>query len=373
MSARLFEITARSKMTFDFCKMADFTFGPGQDVAAELAISSPDWTLYCLDFTEDKALFVELPPGSNLDKPVFIHEMQFQEGRRAIAVPLDDLEALASKLPPLPKLAFLFNIGRCGSTLAGRILAQLPGVWSLSEPDCYTNLAMARRTVPPERAKALIAASTRLMCRPPLGVDVDTVVIKLRSEPIMIAELVVQALPEARYLFLYRDAEGYVNSLGKFVQRIMGEQYIVPESWRVVWHIISINGPLSLLDHYFDKPASQLLPAEIHTMTWLIRMDGYLAALGHGVSFQALHYRDLNSDRRLSTARLLEGCGISTEYLDLALNGFDKDAHAGSTSDNTHQAKSLTDDDRMVIRAMLKRLGKPDYLALRVPSSLPPV
>ena len=369
MTAQLYDIVDRQQaFEVDLARLTDFSLGVPLEVPEDMAISSPDWALYCMDFGRELAVFVELPSGTDLATPVFIHAMQFTQARRVITMPLNTMIALADKAPPLPELAIIFNTGRCGSTLTSRILGQIPGVWSLSEPEYLTNIAFARRELDPGRAKALIVAGTRLLCRPPLGMKVDTVVIKPRSESIAIAEWVVQALPQARHAFLYRDAEGYANSLHQFAQRIMGDAYGQPESWRAVYYFPSINGPLSLLDDYIGKAPADVLNYEMHTMTWLLRIEGYLAALAQGVPFTALHYRDLNEDRPVGTRALLKACGIPETHLDLALHGFDKDAHEGSASANATPAKSLTAEERSGIQSMLRRLGRTDYRNTRLPS-----
>lgn len=373
MTAYLHEITARSK---DFgpqlSSPADFTLGPGQEVSPDMILASPDWSLYCLDFAEGKALFVEMPAGTNLAEAAFVYGAQFDLAQRAITVPLNSLENLANQIPLPANLAFLFSTSRCGSTLASRILAQLPNVWSLSEPDCYTNLAFERFTLPDGRAKSIIGAATRLLCRPPRGQNIDTIVIKPRSEAIMQAELFVQALPEARNIFLYRDAEGYVNSLYQFVQRALGAELFFSsvESWRVDWPYISVNAPLTLLDDYFGKEHGEISRPEVHTMAWLIRIEGYLAALDHGMPFQALHYHDLNTNRRAETERLLEGCGISTAHLDRAMRGFEKDSHSGAVTDNSHEAIPMDTEQRARVYAMLHRIGKSNYLTTRLPDTV---
>ena len=373
MTAYLHEITARSKDSGpEISRLADFTLGPSQVVSSDIILASPDWSLYCLDFAQGKALFLEMPAGTNLAERAFVYGAQFDLAKRAITVPLNSLENLAKQIPLPSNLAFLFSTGRCGSTLASRILAQLPNVWSLSEPDCYTNLAFERFTLSRDLAKALIAATTRLICRPPLGLKVETIVIKPRSEAIMQAELFVHALPEARNIFMYRDAEGFVNSLYQFEQRALGAEILFSsvESWRVAWHFISVNAPLTLLDDYFGKERGEIPTPEINTMAWLIRIEGYLAALDHGVPFQALHYNDLNTNRRVETERLLKGCGLSSANLHLAMRGFEKDSHSGASTDNSHKAVPLGAEQRGSIHAMLRRLGKSDYLTTRLPDTV---
>ena len=368
MSAHLHDIAAKVKGNlFDLARSSDFTLGAPQEVPTEMVLSSPDWSLYTLDFSRDLAFFVELPPGSDLSEAVLAYKTQYEQAQRVITMPFDAMIALADTAPPLPKLAILFSTARCGSTLASKIMGQIPGVWSLSEPEYLTDITYARRNLDPALAKALILAGTRLICRPPLSRSVDTVVIKPRSEPIAIAEWIVQALPEAHYAFLYRDAEGFVNSVHKFLQRAVSEDYSEEEYWHSFWHFPLINGPLSLLDDYIGKSAAEVRSYEVHTLMWLLRIEGYLAALTQGIPMTPLHYRDLNEDRTEGTKALLKACGISQAHLDLALHGFDKDAHEGSASANATPAKSLTAAERAGVQAMLARLGRPDYRLTRLP------
>ena len=370
MTAQLHDISAKVKdNVFNLARGSDFTLATQQDVSVEMAISSPDWSLYTLDFERDIAVFVELPPGSDLSEAVLAYKTQYELAQRAITMPLDAMIALAKKVQPLPKLAFLFSTARCGSTLASKIMGQIPGVWSLSEPEFLTNITYARRDLDPARAKALILAGTRLICRPPLSRLVDTVVIKPRSEPIAIAEWIVQALPDAHHAFLYRDAEGFVNSVHRFLQRAVGENYSEEEYWHSFWHFSLINGPLSLMDDYIGKSAAEVQSHEVHTLMWLLRIEGYLATLSQGIPMTPLHYRDLNEDRTEGTKALLKACGISQAHLELALRGFDKDAHEGSESANATPAKPLTALEIAEVQAMLTRLGRPNYRHTRLPTA----
>ena len=372
MTALLHGISARKKDSWaEVARIGDFALDPGSEVAPDTILSAPEWSLYCLDLEQGTALFVELPKGTDLGDAAFVYTVQFDSAQRAITMPLDTMEALAHNVPDTTELALLFSTGRCGSTLASRILAKLPNVWSLSEPDYCTNLALARFSLDLDRTAALIAAATRLTCRPPAGRQIDTVVIKPRSEAIMQADCYARALPKARNVFLYRDLESYAGSIYKFVQRLMGDEafFSSVEFWRTDWPIISVNAPLSLLDEYFGLERGQVSFAEVMVIAWDIRINAYLTALQNGSLFTALHYTDLNSDRRAGTARLLAGCGISSSRLDLALQGFDRDSQAGSGIEKSLPACEMTDTDRANIHAALRRLGKTDYRNARLPES----
>ena len=44
------------------------------------------------------------------------------------------------------RIISIYSVGRCGSTLASQIFAQIPGVVNISEPYALSNLVVARNT-----------------------------------------------------------------------------------------------------------------------------------------------------------------------------------------------------------------------------------
>ena len=185
MSIDVFEITARNKsFPVAFSEVGDFELGPAGRVSTFDNLASPEWTLYSVDATARHAVLVELPEGTDLSQASFVYSQQYAEARRAALMPFDTFIAAASDIVPPAGLTFLFSTGRCGSTLASRILAQLPEVWSLSEPDYLTNIAVARMELGLGESAELVRAATLWTCRPPTGRSFETVVIKPRSEAV---------------------------------------------------------------------------------------------------------------------------------------------------------------------------------------------
>ena len=148
---------------------------------------------------------------------------QFAEARRAVLMPFERLISTSGAIAPPASLAFLFSTGRCGSTLASRIFAQLPEVWSLSEPEYMANIAMARNSLGQDQTAELVRAATLWTCRPPNGRKPGIIVIKMRSEAILAAEACHRAFPGAYNVFMYRDLLGFSNSAFKFGQRVLGQ------------------------------------------------------------------------------------------------------------------------------------------------------
>jgi hypothetical protein len=371
MSVDLLDITARSKVDpAALSAISDFTWRPSGRIPVADLLGSPDWTLYCLDPSSGQALFIELPPGSDLSEAVFVYSQQFTDARRAALMPFDQLVATSHAIAAPSELAFLFSTGRCGSTLASRIFARLPDVWSLSEPDYLTNLAPARRTLTGDEMAALIRAATLWTCRPPKARRPETIVIKPRSEAILIADACQKAFPDVRKVFMCRDHLGYVNSCFKFVQRVVPPEILwAEESWRPDWDWVMPGVPTSFLEECFAPDHGPIDWPELLTLMWDLRIDGYLRALRQGMSFTAIHYHDLNTDRTRQTRRLLEACGISPRHLDQAMIAFTEDSHKGSAGANAVPARGLTAEETARMTRLLALMGKRDYVDGRLPES----
>ena len=121
----------------------NFSSAPRQ-VSSGIVVEERGWAPYCLDRAARTALFVDIGPDLDLSRAVFVNLTLFDEARRALVVPFAALEGLARAIPAPSRLIFLFNIGRSGTTLVDAMLNEVAGVWSLSEPDVYFDLAMQR-------------------------------------------------------------------------------------------------------------------------------------------------------------------------------------------------------------------------------------
>lgn len=107
--------------------VSDFVVDAGTPVDARTLLD-PSWSLYELDLTERKAIFVQMPLDGDLTTAAFVQVTQFHDALRLITVALDDLEAVAAFMPEPDQRVLMFSMGRCGSTLVSRVLAQVPGV-----------------------------------------------------------------------------------------------------------------------------------------------------------------------------------------------------------------------------------------------------
>jgi hypothetical protein len=138
MDTRLFTILDRARhSSAALASVNHFTLDDGQPASAALLIEEPGWTPYCLDDENRRVLFVHTPAHVDLSQAAFVYSTQFEQAQRALVVPYTALNAVTAALKAPDTMIFIYSIGRCGSTLMSRILNQLDGMYSLSEPDIF--------------------------------------------------------------------------------------------------------------------------------------------------------------------------------------------------------------------------------------------
>lgn len=130
----------------------------------------------------------EAPPPRHTGLPALI-----AEARRAQAAG----ESLA------PPGGLIFHMSRCGSTLVSSSLACAPSALVLSEPNPLGDYFEVAQALPPPQRLTVLQALLILLGRKRTGESVF--VIKAMSQLAVFLPFLLQALPQARWLFVYRD------------------------------------------------------------------------------------------------------------------------------------------------------------------------
>ena len=366
MNAQQYDIQSRSKpLPVHVAKSADFALGAPRPIEPAQLIA-PTWSLYCFDMDMHEAIFVELPEDADLGQATFAYSQQFEQALSVASLPLETFLRIGEQLPLPETVAFLFSTGRCGSTLASRIFGKVPDVYSISEPDCLTNLVFARYKTEQGLMQRLLSAATRFIAL--AGGGARHMVIKPRSELSFMIEAVARALPDARHVFMYRDAVRYTNSLFRLAQRASRSPEFLedPEARQLVWYFASADAPESQKAAYLAPGQTEISNLETMVLAWLMRIEAAQHAAKNGVAIMPLHYDDLSTNREAETARLLAACGISPEHTGIGLQGFEQDAHAGGVTANSVPAQDLSEAQIANVKNMLQRLGQRDYAETRL-------
>lgn len=117
-----------------------------------------------------------------------------------VRTPPSALEAAAAGPAPA---GFILHMSRCGSTLASRMLNEIEGVISLSEPAIVGDLLRARRFLPgldPDRLTAWLRGAVALA-----GAGHGKVVVKTEGGGLFGLDLLRRAFPATPWVFLHRD------------------------------------------------------------------------------------------------------------------------------------------------------------------------
>lgn len=336
MNAQILHIQDRNKVSGVLSFPEDFTVAEGEPISTQILLKSPDVSLYCLDDANQRALFCELPPGIDLSQPPFYYQEQFERAQRLIAVPYQELHALAQTLPEPDRLILIVNMGRCGSTLLSKALNRVEGVISYSEPDVYTQIVQLRNADRSRDAELvdLVQSCTRLTCRPPIagstGVQPPhTYAIKFRSACTEIADLLYQALPQAIYLYGYRNAIDWVGSYYRIIAQ--GDAPTeVPTDYALaaVQQLFGLS--LCLKTFYGDQPPATLYVEEALALSWPTFLEHYVEFHRAGIPFVALSYEDLKARPRETLTALFGHCGLPLNQVPSALAAFEQDSQQGT-------------------------------------------
>lgn len=102
-----------------------------------------------------------------------------------------------------PPAGFVFHMSRCGSTLVSSSLACEPSALVLGEPNPLGDYFEIAQALPPAERGAVLRALLVLLGRRRAGEGVF--VIKAMSQLAVFLPFLLRAVPEARWIFVYRD------------------------------------------------------------------------------------------------------------------------------------------------------------------------
>jgi hypothetical protein len=293
-----------------------------------------------------------------------------------MVMPLEAMLSLAPQVTLPPKLIFMFNMPRSGTTLVNRVLNQVDGVWSLSEPDIYAPFYFANlEHVDQNELVDLARVCTGLLFRPPSGVRADTLGIKFRSQGLFSADPFYRAFPDARYVFIYRDALSWANSFYRMTMRLPRPDGMDDEQFtRFMWRILSAETDISYTETYFDLESAIARWELVCAPAWVLHCEQYTQYFEAGWPFFALRYNELNNQPESVTAQLLEHCGLPAESLGQALRGFEGDAQEGTDIARSIKVEGFNDEQYERLRLTLAkhpRFGNPDLLLPDIYNPMP--
>ncbi len=342
MDARILNIKSKKrKSSVSIASPTDFHFSEGDTIDAEVLIKRSNISLYCLDHENQRALFVETHVDVDLFLDPFYYQSQYENTIGLFAIPYVKLHRLASDMCFDPnRLILIYSVGRSGSTLLSSAFNKVEKIISLSEPDIYTQLVAIREWDKSNDAEVseLLQSCTKVLCNAP-GHNMFplTWTIKFRSFGIEIADLMFKHFPDAKIIFLYRDAATWSRSAACA---------FLKDDFNTVEYLAAIQTTLMPLVPLIDKCVSEkgecLSIAKIATFMWLSVMECYMKLCQQAVSMLAVRFQDLTALPKQTIEKVFEYCNIHTAYIKEAFKVLEQDSQAGTVlSRNYLQEKSV--------------------------------
>ncbi|MEM1170601.1 MAG: sulfotransferase domain-containing protein [Cyanobacteria bacterium P01_H01_bin.35] len=315
---------------------------------------------------------MSLSSDIKLSRVPFYYQAQFDKAQSLIALTYECLHDLAERVKTkLEKLILVYSTGRSGSTLLSHILNESGNVVSFSEPDMLTQLVHLREqkvgAKGDQEITSLIRDCVRLIFKPIQTGEVSHQAIKFRNQCVALIGLFHQVFPNAKNLFLYRNAIDYVASEYRLMIR-----YRSPE-------LVSVDRALAWLEGYHGTIALEKLGiclkkdvlswVECFALNWVIIMDRALNFLEQNISMLPVRYEDLNSNRFRIITQLFEYCDLPNTSVMQALTAFERDSQAGTTlardKANRGNVTTLDENDRAKIVAIIALhpvIQSPDFI-----------
>ncbi|MER7267012.1 hypothetical protein ABT344_01675 [Micromonospora carbonacea] len=340
----------------------NFVVRPGGSVPAESLLGDPDVSLHCLDDEHRLAYFVQTPPGVDLAGGPFLYLDQYRAARRLVTVPYETLHRLADGLPDPARLILVYSVGRCGSTLLSRALGEVAGVRSYSEPDVFTEITLLRHEDPGRDAEyaRLIRSCVRVLGNTGrdarsdtggLGGGTGTLAVKFRAGGIQLGDLFHEVFPDARGVFLHRDARPWLESMHQ------GFTPHLPDPGAQLAFLKHVLAQAPLIMPFVARHERQPTPTEAYVLTWLSVLDRYRALRRAGVPLLPVAYETLDADPKSTLAAVLDHCGLPADGVDAAYAAFSADSQEGTVlsraSRRSNPAAALGAEDYAQARAVL--------------------
>ena len=343
-------------------------------LSTDALLALPNLTLYSFDDDARRAVFVETSADAELTAAPFYYRAQKDHAERVFTVPYRVFNALAAELPDPPHLVLLHSVGRCGSTLLCNALGELGNVVSLSEPDMFTCTVGMR---PPDGSRdaeltELLRSATRF-----LGSRTATqggvLLLKFRAWCLEIADLLAHACPDARAVFLGRNLEGWIRSMGRLLK-------VTDPEREALYQRQGVNTPMfdfprdrfiSLLRHSSFRPEIWL---EDVTLGWVSLMARYYERYEQGIIKHALTYDDLIGQPHRAVQAVAAACHLPGDDFDAALAVFGCDSQAGTHLSGrmlrAQKEGELSEAEVARAEAVARRYGIEPDLAINLPGNL---
>ena len=340
--------------SFSIVSANDFQTHTGQPVDPHIVLEKSNVSLYCLDHANQRALFVETLPDVDLLQEPFYFIAQYEKARKLIAVPYDTLHALARKVEVDPPCVILFySTGRCGSTLISKVMNLNPSMVSFSEPDVFSQLAMMRTAgqSTDKEIASLLYDSVMIMSSNAQKQGYHFYAFKFRSYVLSVSDLLYRTIPQAKILFMYRNALTWASSFSRafgstdenMEERLekSGMRYMIPG---VNNHLKTHNNSIRWVEYL--------------AYMWVSTMQDSRRLRQQGSDLASVRFEDLKATPQVVIQSLLTHCGLPMPEPQKLADVLAKDSQAGTAGahDRQEPARRLTGTDLIELERVIREM-----------------
>ncbi len=331
MFAQQLNILHRSRQQMrDLASLQDFTWEAGNTVDAHSLIDNPTISLYCFDDDSQQAIFASLPESIDLSQVTFVYQSQFDNAEYLIAVPYTIFLQLAQNFDVDDRqLICIHSVGRCGSTLMTQALNELDSTIAFSESDIFSNFVTIRHTSRDEQI-LLLQASFKFMFRPTVVGDNKRYVLKFRNHCSDIMDIFFEAFPNAKHLFMYRNAMDWVSSLYRIIYNTGRSHLQLSYDEAVEQHQLYFNLPIEEVTPLFDSSQGTFSITLCRAVLWVQMMNRYAEFYERGLRPIVIRYEDLIEHRDDMLLKLFDVLDLPQDALRKAQSAFERDSQAGT-------------------------------------------
>lgn len=339
---------------FGIVSADDFETHDESHLDPNIILEQTNFSLYCLDHTNRQALFVETSPDVDLLQSPFYFIAQYDAAQRLIAVPYETLHALACKVVlDQRKVILFYSTGHCGSTLFSHILNLNTAVVSFSEPDVFSQLVMlhtAGQSSDDETA-SLLWDSIMIMSANAQQQGFQYFAFKFRSYVLSVSALLYRAMPDAKIIFMYRNALTWAYSFSRAFGAATdngSKERLTQSGFRYM--IPSVNEYL--------KIHSEISWVEYIAHMWVSTMQESCWLQQKGAALACARFEDLKTNPHEVIQSLLAHCGLPLPDPDQLAVVLARDSQAGTAGAQDRQdiARLLTDADLSELDTIIREL-----------------
>lgn len=356
----------------------DFILSESAPVAAQLILQSPQVSMYCADVKNKNIVFVETPPGVNLPAAPFYYLAQYEHATKVLTLPFDDFIRLMEALPyPDKKFLFLYTVGRAGSTLLTKIFAGDPDTIAISEPDILSDFSLLVQKYPLQKASVekLLLSSFKLFSSSTATAGKQRILIKPRGYCIEMGGMIHTVLPDARGIFLYRNAKPVIESYIRAFS-IAGVLSLLRDTVlsRMLLTCFITSYKAVLLDYFpilNEYSLATIFKAGwtgFLCIAWLSIMKAYVALYRKGIDVQAVLYEDIIKSPQALVSQLFSYCSIPDTCIAQGLKALERDSQEGTrlarsvAKKKQWQMKEINMEHVRIILQAQPEIRSPDFI-----------